>query len=125
LNGKEGRARRLFVLQPGRDPDNPANWQTTRLLRRQKPRLSFEAARALGWQIALREAKHVYAVHVGRDRKAWRAALACPSYPAPRPELKLRARAATESAEPSRVQTIGSGYRLTPPARKQLELFQP
>jgi hypothetical protein len=122
LNGKEGRARRLFVLQPGRDPDNPANWQTTRLLRRQKPRLSFNAARAIGWQIAYREAKHVYAVHVGKDRKAWRNALACPPYPAPRPELKLRACAVVEAADPARAQTIGVVCRLTQPPKNQLEM---
>jgi hypothetical protein len=56
------------LLSPARElqgvicyADNPANWRTTRSLRRPGRRMTFEQARARGWQIATREAKHVYA----------------------------------------------------------------
>src|SRR5262249_4891840 len=88
LNGKGGPTRRFSVLPRGRDPANPANWKTTRELRRNGRRMSFAEARNRGWQIATREAKHVYAIHVGRERKAWKKQLDCRPYPAPRPELK-------------------------------------
>jgi recombination protein RecA len=51
--------------------------------------MTFSEARESGWKIARRDAKHVYATHVGRERKSWRAATAELPYPAPRPELKL------------------------------------
>ena len=89
LDGRFGRERRYFVLTPGDDPDNPANWRTSRALRRDPYNsLTFAAARKLGWQIASREAKHVYAIHVGREAKTWRKAFPVLPYPAPRPELK-------------------------------------
>ena len=88
IHGKGERTRRFFVLPPGRDPANPANWKATRELRRNGARMSFAQARQQGWQIATREAKHVYATHVGRGRKAWKKLLDCHPYPAPRPELK-------------------------------------
>jgi hypothetical protein len=93
LNGKDGRAMRLFVLPPGKDGDKPYNWQTTRVLRRQKPRLSLPEARLAGWQIARRHAKHVYVINVGRDRKKWLKSLAprVKAYPSPNPELKIKA----------------------------------
>lgn len=87
LDGKKGRSRRFMVLQPGLSPDEPANWRTTRELRR-KQHLSFDEARRLGWIIATRAAKHVYATHVGRDRKAWRNGQQILPYPNPNPELK-------------------------------------
>lgn len=121
LNGKTGRARRFFVLPPGEDPDNPANWKTTRELRRQGRRMTFDQARDLGWQIATREAKHVYATHVGRERKAWRKNLVCPPYPAPRPELKIRIRA-IESDAPDRASLL-EPIRLTRPIKPQVDLF--
>jgi hypothetical protein len=88
---KRCRERRRFVLQPGRDPDVDANWQTTRVLRHHNPPLTFGSAKAAGWRIAWREAKHVYAINVGRDRVRWRKGLAqrIKPYPSPRPELKL------------------------------------
>lgn len=91
-NGKE-RISRLSVLPPEKDPDNPRNWQKTRALRnpRSGVRLSFAEARALGWTIALRDAKHVYAVNLGKDRKRWLKALVTRPYPAPRPHLKIAA----------------------------------
>jgi hypothetical protein len=61
-----GRTRRYMVLPPDGDPDDAADWRTTRFLRRDGVSLTFEEARSLGWQIALREAKHVYATHVCR-----------------------------------------------------------
>ena len=90
LDGKAGRSKRSFVLAPGLDPSNPANWRTTRELRRDGRRLGFAEAREQGWIIAKREAKHVYATHVGRERKAWRRTMPTLAYPAPRPELKLK-----------------------------------
>ena len=120
LDGKGGRARRFFVLAPGLDPANPANWQTTRSLRRRR-RMTFNDARAEGWQIATREAKHVYAIHVGRDRKKWRKNLVCPPYPSPRPELKLK-KQEHDDAKPSRAQVIVQ-FRLTPPEQRQTDMF--
>jgi hypothetical protein len=88
LDGKKGRPRRFMVLPPGLDGSNPANWKTTRELRRNGHRMTFEQARSAGWKIATREAKHVYATHVGRDRKRWRKDFGEKPYPAPRPDLK-------------------------------------
>jgi len=92
----EYRTRRFAVLAPGRDPDDPAQWQTSRELRREGRHFSFEAALNAGWLIGTRPAKHVYATHVGRDRKAWRKLLVALPYPKPRPELTLAARALRE-----------------------------
>jgi hypothetical protein len=89
LDGGKGRARRFFVLPVGKDPGNPANWRSTRDLRREDRRLTFDQARALGWRIAMREAKHVYAKNIGPDRRNWYKTLRSLPYPAPRPELKL------------------------------------
>jgi hypothetical protein len=89
-----GRTRRYAVLPPGKDAADPAQWQTTRALRREGRHLSFAEARAAGWQIATREAKHVYATNVGRQRKTWLKKLQALPYPKPRPELTLAARAA-------------------------------
>jgi hypothetical protein len=82
MHGNRQRTRRYAVLAPGRDPADPAAWQTTRALREGR-HLTFAEARAAGWMIASREAKHVYAVNVGRDRKAWLAALPALTYPKP------------------------------------------
>lgn len=92
LDGGNGRARRYFVLPPGGDPNDARQWRTTRDLRRDGRRLTFDTARAQGWTIADRAAKHVYAVHVGheRDRRRWRAALRRLPFPAPRAELKIK-----------------------------------
>ena len=91
LDGKRGRARRYMVLPAGLDPDNPANWKTTRELRRAGRRMSFSEARENGWVIATREAKHVYATNVGRDKRAWLGPVGARPYPAPRPHLKQKA----------------------------------
>jgi len=64
-NGKV-RARRRFVLRPGDDPARPENWVTTRALRR-ATKMNYEQARARGWQVEWRPAKHVYATHVGES----------------------------------------------------------
>jgi hypothetical protein len=83
IHGRSTRTRRYAVLAPGADPADPSAWQTTRALRREGRHLSFAEARAAGWRIAAREAKHVYAVNVGRDRRAWLAALPVLTYPKP------------------------------------------
>jgi hypothetical protein len=88
LDGGNGRARRYYVLAPGLDRNNHANWKTTRNLRREE-RMTFKQAREAGWEIGTREAKHVYATHVGRDRRKWLTAIGQKPYPAPRPDLKL------------------------------------
>jgi hypothetical protein len=93
LYGGAQRTHRHAVLPPGGDPDDPAQWQTCRALRRPGRRLSFSEAIDAGWLIEMRAAKHVYATHVGRDRKAWRKALTVLPYPKPRPELTMAARA--------------------------------
>jgi hypothetical protein len=95
LNGSSKiRERRIAILPPGTDPDNPANWKTTRALRRNGKRMTLKAAKAAGWEISKREAKHVYATHVGSpsERRKWRNQLALRTfpYPAPQPELKQR-----------------------------------
>lgn len=90
LDGREGRARRYFVLPPGGDSDNAAHWRTTRELRRAGRRLTFSEAKEQGWLISSREAKHVYATHVGRERKTWRKTMPILAYPAPQPELKRK-----------------------------------
>lgn len=85
--GKERRGR-FFVLPPGQDEDDPANWRTTRALRREGREMTFAQARAAGWKIAMRDAKHVYAVNVGGGRKRWLGSIILRPYPAPRPGLK-------------------------------------
>jgi ribosomal protein L32 len=90
LDGKKGRSRRVMVLAPGKDSNRPEHWKTTREFRRAGLRMTFDEARAAGWQIAWREAKHVYAINVGRHRKKWRASIKCLPYPVPRPHLKRR-----------------------------------
>jgi hypothetical protein len=84
------RPRRIFVLAPGLDPNNHTNWQTSRVLRQGGRDLGFDEARKLGWTIASREAKHVYATSFGQRRKQWCKEHPSLDYPAPRPELKLR-----------------------------------
>jgi hypothetical protein len=90
LDGKNGRSLRYALLRPGDNPDDPGAWTTSRALRRSGQRMSIAEAKARGWQVAWRPAKHVYATHVGRGRRAWRKTLAAKPYPAPHPELKLR-----------------------------------
>jgi hypothetical protein len=91
LWGEEERVLRTMVLPPGKDPDNPAHWQTTRILRRQKPRLYMSNCEDFGWRLSKRSAKHVYAINVGRYRKKWLNGLVTRAYPAPRPSLKMKA----------------------------------
>jgi hypothetical protein len=83
LYGSATRTHRYAVLPPGADGSDPANWQTTRALRRDSRHLSFAEARAAGWQISSREAKHVYTTCVGRDRKARLLTLVTLPYPKP------------------------------------------
>jgi hypothetical protein len=93
------RTHRHGLLAPGRNPDDPAQWRTSRALRRHGRHLSFEEALAAGWLIETRPAKHVYATHVGRDRKAWRKGLPELPYPKPWPELTLAARTSRKAGE--------------------------
>jgi hypothetical protein len=120
LNGSrgKGRAQRPFLLPPGADPDDPAQWRTDRALRRTE-RMTVEEARAAGWAIRLRPAKHVYATNVGRDRRRWRAGLQAQPYPAPNPERKRRARAAGPDPDRGRLMTDDPDCRTHPLA----ELF--
>lgn len=92
LDGRQGRKRRYAVLRPGGDPGDPAQWQSTRELRRPGKHMTFEEAREKGWTIASREAKHVYGTVVGRSRKKWLKDTPERPYPAPQPELKRRAK---------------------------------
>jgi hypothetical protein len=92
LDGNKWRTHRFFILPPGGNPDDASQWRTTRDLRREGRRLTFAQARKSGWTIAMREAKHVYAIHGGKERKAWKRQLISLPYPSPRPELKLRAK---------------------------------
>jgi hypothetical protein len=106
-DGRRNRRERWFVLRPGY-ADIPANWRTTRELRRNE-RLSFAQARALGWRIEYREAKHLYAIHVGheRDRRRWREAMRIKigslPYPAPDPALKRKPPVLPGNPEPVRL----------------------
>jgi hypothetical protein len=99
LNGGKGRARRLYYLRPGRDADNPAHWQGSRDLRRARNRIKDAATGELrgmtqaeaekkGWKVAERDAKHVYAINIGRDSRSWRKKIKGRSYPKPRAELR-------------------------------------
>lgn len=118
LDGKKGRPQRYFVLRPGRDPNDPSAWQTTRVLRQGDIKLVlqtearraaeargdgklkiWDAARALGWRIEARDSKHVYAIHVGRDRKCWRRTLSVLTYPCPRGDLKLKSKPSDPDGE--------------------------
>jgi hypothetical protein len=99
LHGGGYRTERHAVLAPGRDPDDPAQWQVCRALRRHGRRMSFAEAHDAGWLIEMRPAKHVYAFSVGRDRKAWRKGLPELPYPKPRPELTLAARMSRKAGE--------------------------
>lgn len=98
LDGGKGRALRLYYLQPGRDPRNPAHWQTSREFRRAKNKIldpvtgklrgmTQAEAKKKRWKIAKREAKHVYAINIGRDARTWRKKIKSLPYPKPRPEL--------------------------------------
>jgi hypothetical protein len=93
---RKGRPLRYEVLRPGLDPNNDGNWRSTRELRRgaRSEHLLFAEAVAQGWQIRRRAGKHVYATHVGRDRKRWRKTMVSLPYPAPHPELKRKHSAA-------------------------------
>jgi hypothetical protein len=100
LHGGAQRTHRHAVLPPGGDPDDAAQWQTCRALRRRgRQRLSFAEAVDQEWLVEIRAAKHVYATHVGRGRKTWRKALWTLPYPKPRPELTLAARASRKAGE--------------------------
>jgi hypothetical protein len=102
LWGKFGfRSNRYFVLPPGADGNVASNWRTSRILRpKNGKRLSWPKARKLGWVIAEREAKHVYAINIGRDQRKWRKQIhalqrirnkgTLLTYPAPTPELKRK-----------------------------------
>jgi hypothetical protein len=88
IDGDKERRLRTFVLPPGA-ANAPANWKTTRALRRNGNRMGYEEAEAAGWTIAQRPAKHVYATFVGPGRREWLKRLGeLPPYPKPRPELK-------------------------------------
>jgi hypothetical protein len=115
LQGRpQGRKLRYEVLRPGLDPNDDRNWCTTRELRRGEKleHLTFAQARAKGWHIRRRAGKHVYAIHVGRERKRWRKALVWLPYPAPYPELKRKL--PVLSIEP---------FRITPPIADQADMF--
>lgn len=98
LNGETDRKIRYKLLRPG-DEDIPRNWKTTRELRRpgRKP-MRFKEARAKGYRIEGKEAKHVYAINVGPDAKKWRAERQViidekrrdKPFPKPRPALTLK-----------------------------------
>ena len=104
IDGTRSRAHRYFVLPPGADWNNPADWKTTRELRRGGRRLIFsdlvmvlnarEAKQhEKAWRLAQRDAKHVYATNVGSDRRGWARRIAhriVVPYPAPQPELKRK-----------------------------------
>ena len=146
LNGGKGRKERAFVLVLGDDPNEPSSWQTTRVLRRRKDEILalvaakklrpilhesgknrgkvnwYATAKSVGWEIAEREAKHVYAVSVGRDRKRWRKELLAIQierhkqplpYPAPHPERKRKA-----GAKPTDVR-----FQIVPPPTAEPYLF--
>lgn len=123
LDGKKGRASRYMVLPRGCDPNNAAEWKTTRELRRAGRRMSFKQARESGWQIAKHPAKHVYAVNVGRYRKQWRRELTCPPYPAPCPELK-RKKDQPRTDEPARAKRNQPVFTVPNPVKPQYELFE-
>jgi hypothetical protein len=93
IKGGRTRTHRHAVLAPGRDADDPAQWQTSRALRSHGRRRTMQEAVDAGWLIATRPAKHVYAVNVGRGRKAWLKGLTVLPYPKPRPELAMAAKA--------------------------------
>jgi hypothetical protein len=118
LDGRKGRRRRYSVLPPGLDPNRPENWKSTRELRRGTRNMSFDEARAAGWQIATREAKHVYATNVGPTRRKWRKNLVCPPYPSPRPELKINKANASTSEDPERARSVS-------PMRIEREIIRP
>ena len=93
LQNGNNRRLRAAVLRPGRDPDDPKQWQSTRVLRDHG--LTYETAEAKGWTVLReregRRSKYVYATHVGPDRAVWRQQF--PNgydYPSPQPELKRK-----------------------------------
>ena len=88
-NGRQ-RATRTMVLPPGEDPSDLTKWRTARVLRepRQGRRLTLAEACEQGWRIGCREAKHLYAINLGRDRRRWLKSIVARRYPAPRPDLK-------------------------------------
>lgn len=124
LDGKKGRSRRYSVLPPGLDPNRPENWKSTRELRRGNRRLSFAEARALGWQISTREAKHVYATNVGGQRRRWKKNFECPPYPSPLPHLKIKTQKEHNIDQPRRAQNLEPFRIETTSVRPQLEMFE-
>lgn len=115
LNGRNGRTTRDFWLAPGLDPAVPTNWRTTRDIFRPRHggwHMTYDEARAKGWIKKRRGAKHVYAVHVGRYRRQWRAAMLekikrsdglPPPYPKPNPSEGECPCAAAAGADPAGV----------------------
>jgi hypothetical protein len=95
LDGRNGRTTRTVVLPPWIE-DKPTSWQSTRILRRDGRHMTYAEAEAEGWRIKrasdvdAHAAKHVYAVHIGPNRKVWRNNLKILPYPSPRPYLKRR-----------------------------------
>jgi hypothetical protein len=88
-NGKE-RATRTMVLPPREGPSDLTKWRSARILRepRQGRRLTLAEAHKQGWRMACRDAKRLYAINVGRDRRRWLKSIVARPYPAPRPDLK-------------------------------------
>ena len=81
---------RTMVLPPREDPSDLTKWRTARVLRepRQGRRLTLAEACEQGWRIGCREAKHLYAINLGRDRRRWLKSIVARRNPAPRPDLK-------------------------------------
>jgi hypothetical protein len=109
LHGKrKNRPMRDMWLPPGGDPDNPADWHSTRIFRQQNQHLYYDTAREAGWTKGKRPSKHIYATHIGssrqrrrwieaittelatRDKKFIRVVNGIAPYPAPAPDLKRR-----------------------------------
>jgi hypothetical protein len=98
LGCSKDRPMRMYVLPPGKEASNPANWKSTRALRQGGRNLSYDQARECGWRLELRAGKHVYATNVSRNRRKWESLLKAKPYPAPRPELKIKRARASEEA---------------------------
>ena len=88
-NGRQRRGADHGLASSG-GPERSHEVAPARVLRepRQGRRLTLAEACEQGWRIGCREAKHLYAINLGRDRRRWLKSIVARRNPAPRPDLK-------------------------------------
>ena len=122
LNGKTGRTHLVMLVPPGADPDNPANWKTTRLSRRGTTRMGFArgAGKGLADCASAREAGLCHECLLLSQALVPKPN--CPPYPAPQPELKIK-RSEGGANGPPVAATPLVPFRISPAPVQQPDLF--